>query len=272
MANSDFYNITQKIIDKNLVVHAYLVKTDDNYDRCEIIDFIKRIIKSYDISEIEKDNIFDLINSNSFSDLIIIEPDGTWIKKEQILSLQSEYKTMSIYNKKRFYIIEFAENLNKHAFNTLLKFLEEPDNDIVALLITKNINLIAPTILSRCQVLNLINENITSFDLNIIEKSIKYLDILFSKKEKSIPYLTDLYNEETDTIKQIINIWINKIHNYLKEVMNNDDQSYQILEKIERKSLFNYINVLDLNINNFEKNYNNKLLIDKIIIEMFGVD
>lgn len=263
--NNEFKTITKKIIDKNLVSHAYLISTDETYDRKYIIDFIKDIIASYDIGAEEKEKIYNLIDANSFSDLKIIEKEGIVIKKNQIIDLQEEYKTKSFYNGKRFYIIEFAEDLNNYSFNTLLKFLEEPENDVTAFLITKNIDVIAPTIISRCQIINLHSNIENSYSEEEIEKAKKYLSIILSKKQQAIPYLYELYNEETKTIKVIINIWIELISSYI--IDNKTDFDFSGYTK---KELIRFVEIFDVNNKYFDRNFNTGLILDDIIIKMFG--
>lgn len=53
--------------------------------------------------------------------------------------------------KKKIYIIEHAELMNRQASNAFLKTLEEPPVDTVIILTTSKLNSLLPTILSRCQ-------------------------------------------------------------------------------------------------------------------------
>ncbi|MGB4657569.1 MAG: DNA polymerase III subunit delta' [Mobilitalea sp.] len=64
----------------------------------------------------------------------------------QIKPYQSPYK---------IYIIDAADKMTEQAQNALLKTLEEPPEYAVILLLVNNINVILPTILSRCVLLNL---------------------------------------------------------------------------------------------------------------------
>ena len=59
----------------------------------------------------------------------------------------------------RVYIINHAESMNEYAANSLLKFLEEPAPNIVAILLADNQYQILDTIVSRCQVISLINSH-----------------------------------------------------------------------------------------------------------------
>jgi DNA polymerase III gamma/tau subunit len=45
--------------------------------------------------------------------------------------------------------------MNIQTANSILKFLEEPIDEIIAILVVDNINLMLPTIISRCQVIKL---------------------------------------------------------------------------------------------------------------------
>ena len=57
----------------------------------------------------------------------------------------------SFNNYKKIILIDGVENLNISSANALLKILEEPPNKTLFILITSKINLITPTIQSRCQ-------------------------------------------------------------------------------------------------------------------------
>jgi len=55
----------------------------------------------------------------------------------------------------KIYIVNEAEKMNMQAQNALLKTLEEPPEYAVILLLTSNIDVLLPTVLSRCVVLNM---------------------------------------------------------------------------------------------------------------------
>ncbi|MGM7684064.1 DNA polymerase III subunit delta' [Cytobacillus sp. Hm23] len=94
------------------------------------------------------------VDSKNHPDVHIIEPDGQSIKKSQIQDLQSEFSKTGVESSKKLYIIEHADRMTTNAANSLLKFLEEPDSDTIAILLTENIQKMLNTIISRCQVLS----------------------------------------------------------------------------------------------------------------------
>lgn len=92
------------------------------------------------------------IKENNFADLIIVDGKDTSIKKKDILHIQEQFtKTAIETTNKKVYILNLIENATSEALNSLLKFLEEPTSDVIAILISEQTDKILPTILSRCQ-------------------------------------------------------------------------------------------------------------------------
>jgi len=79
------------------------------------------------------------------------EKDKKNISIEQIRDLRHKLNLRSFLNSYKIALIKGAENLNKQAFNSFLKTLEEPSQRAIIILITQNISFFPKTILSRCQ-------------------------------------------------------------------------------------------------------------------------
>ncbi|WP_010285185.1 DNA polymerase III subunit delta' [Bacillus timonensis] len=94
------------------------------------------------------------ISSGNHPDVHFIEPDGQSIKKWQIQALQEEFSKTGVESSRKVYLINHADKMTTNAANSLLKFLEEPASQTVAILLTEQIHRILNTILSRCQVLS----------------------------------------------------------------------------------------------------------------------
>ncbi|MCD7036626.1 DNA polymerase III subunit delta' [Metabacillus sp. GX 13764] len=94
------------------------------------------------------------IDSGNHPDVHYIEPDGLSIKKKQIQELQEEFSKTGVESNKKVYIISQADKMTVNAANSLLKFLEEPNRETMALLLTEQVHQILNTILSRCQTLS----------------------------------------------------------------------------------------------------------------------
>jgi DNA polymerase III subunit delta' len=84
-------------------------------------------------------------------DLHYLQPDGAFIKIDQIRELQKELSYRPFEAPKKACIIEDAEKMNISAANAFLKTLEEPSGDAILILMTTHVDAVLPTILSRCQ-------------------------------------------------------------------------------------------------------------------------
>lgn len=87
-------------------------------------------------------------------DLVVVMPDGRFIKTDQMRELQSEMYARPTEGRARVAIIDGAERLNAEAGNRVLKLLEEPPPFAVFVLLTHNLAGVLPTIVSRCQIVN----------------------------------------------------------------------------------------------------------------------
>ncbi len=96
------------------------------------------------------------IQSGNHPDVHLIQPEGLTIKIEQIRDLKKEFSYRGVESVKKFYILEDAEKMTISAANGLLKFLEEPDGQSVAILTTTEVHRILNTILSRVQILSFV--------------------------------------------------------------------------------------------------------------------
>ncbi|HEX9022461.1 MAG TPA: DNA polymerase III subunit delta' [Geobacteraceae bacterium] len=91
------------------------------------------------------------IAAGQHPDLHLVEPDGAFIKIDQIRELQRDLAFRPFEAPKKACIIDAADRLNPAAGNALLKTLEEPPGNALMVLITANPGGVLPTILSRCQ-------------------------------------------------------------------------------------------------------------------------
>ncbi len=87
-------------------------------------------------------------------DLHLVEPDGDFIKIDQVRQLQKELSLRPFEASRKACIIDGVDRLNPAAGNALLKTLEEPPGSALIILVTANPGAVLPTILSRCQQLH----------------------------------------------------------------------------------------------------------------------
>lgn len=271
----DLKKLFNTITTKKKVGHAFLFNVDDSYDTSLAISFIKEILKNdaanADTGDSQYEKFSYQLDNNTFPDLMVIKSFDKVIKKEQILNIKSEMKEKSINSGKQFYIIEYAENLNSSSANALLKFLEEPDDEIIAILVTKNINKVISTIVSRCQIVNLNHYN-RKKDEQYFELALKYLLIYEDKKEKAVSYLSELYEISSDDLKGMINSWIYIYKNVLKLLLNKDSEEANnesilaLSKKNNIESVIDKLDKLEKMSNLILYNVNVRIILDELFI------
>ncbi len=88
-------------------------------------------------------------------DVRVIDEPGGSIKIDQIRELQREMTLSPFEGRRRVYILCNFQQATPEAANCLLKTLEEPPPKVVLILTATQVEALLPTIVSRCQVLNL---------------------------------------------------------------------------------------------------------------------
>ena len=280
-----FYNMVNNAIKNNKLSHAYIFDSNGNPDVMDIVlSFVKEIICMDITDDNNIKNICKRIDDGNYVDVKVIKSDGMWIKKDQLLDLQSEFNNKAFEGNKKIYIIRSAEKMNVQTANSILKFLEEPVDDIIAILITDNINMLLPTIISRCQVIKL-NKKKCSYDtisnLSDLLISYGYNDISDDNKEKIINdvigFTEYIENYKLDTligINLMIYFYYDVIRykSGLKILFFNDyeDNIIKIANMNDIDVLCDKIKVLNDTLNNIKYNLNINLLIDKLVIDMCG--
>ena len=255
--------------------HAYLIKTNNLKEAYPIVcDLAKKIIcETNDELLYTNKEIESLIDDNNFDDFYVVNPDTLVIKVEELNNLLDYFETKSVRNNgRRVYVIYGIERLKNDISNKLLKFIEEPENDIYGLIMTENIDLVLPTIISRCQLLTF------NFDVNYDKEIIKnmkgFLRCFLVNKIDTIAYYDKYfgiyegdrgkYIECFSIIELLLSTYLNKY--YELEI---DDELY--LKELSTIDVNKIIKMLEITTNLkklINNNINLNLLLDRYIIEM----
>ena len=147
------YRILENALISKNYAHAYLFVGEKGCGKLETAYLLAQsLICEQDGFACETCTTCQRIMNNNFADLIVVDGTDTSIKKKDILNIQEKFnKTAVEASNKKVYILNLIENTSDGALNALLKFLEEPTSDVVAILITEQVDKILPTIISRCQ-------------------------------------------------------------------------------------------------------------------------
>ena len=209
----------------------------------------------------------------------------------------------------KIYIINHADKLNQSAANSILKFLEEPEENIIAILVTNNVYSLLDTIISRCQFIKLVDGNINIKSDNCRQKIAKYLfnnEIEFesfnqnedenSIIEVTLSFVKSIETEGTDTIlketslcskfikdKAMFNNFLNIMVLFYKDCLEymikgkivffdqNGELVQLILQKNNITKILKKIEILTKIQERIKYNCNLNLVLDKLIILLGGI-
>lgn len=135
----------QQLVTANKLSHAYLMEgTQRTALKEEAIQFAAHILAADDTA---RSRVF----SHNHSDFYWLETDEQSIKKEMIEELLHRMNQKPVEGDYKVYVIVDFDKVTVQGENSILKFLEEPPPNTVALLLTTKSGEILPTIHSRCQ-------------------------------------------------------------------------------------------------------------------------
>lgn len=165
----------------------------------------------------------------------------------------------------------------------MLKFLEEPEQNILGFFITNNANNVISTIRSRCEVIKVLYD-IHELDINNItndinkdkfDVAIEYLFKIEVEKKLGIMYNRDVvlnkFSERED-IKTVFKIIFIIYEELLKKVMGLDNkfdfEKINELSSLDKDKVLRRINLVTKFIDDIDSNVNVELLLDKFVIEL----
>lgn len=187
------YEFIEKNHENDSFSHAYIVETN-NYDN--LGKFI-----AYFTGRILKNNDYDSILTDSNPDVYFVRPDNGMIRKNQLDELQKKFLTKSVVGGRKVYIMYDADKMNDVSSNSILKFIEEPEENIFAILVVENRFKLLKTILSRCQIIKLKPSDFINNDDQVLNILSSLNNSTRNFNSDSYKYIEDICNRALDFIK-----------------------------------------------------------------------
>ena len=222
VGNQDIFNlIFNKLLNKNLN-NSIILYGNRGIGKASFVYYLSKhlfskINQNTNNYNIKLSNDSNLIENNSHPNFRIIEPEYDHIKKmykkeinlDQIRNLNNFLNLTSKEKLPKIVLIDSADQLNKNASNSLLKILEEPKEFTYFFLISHHLNLLLPTIKSRCIKFNFNKPNYENF------KKIIYLSHKENIDETLINYLYIFSNSSPGLALTYLSYDINEIKDYI---------------------------------------------------------
>lgn len=273
MVNQNLNQIVENF-HENRLSHAFLIETNDQE---QVLESLKNILKEINCeqdyqNDCKRCNLCHLIDSENLPSLVIVRPEGQSIRKEQVMELKTKFITKPIYSRFNMYIIMNAEKLNASSANTILKFLEEPEEGILGFFLTNNKENIINTIKSRCQIISNYYDMGQEVDEFIYSQAIELLKEIHLSKEKAFLYNKEIVGSLTkDKLQKVFQKMMEIYFYYFQQCIKNlDVEKFFEVSFLQKKSPDYLIAQLKL-VQKLEEelnfNVNLNLLMDRLVIE-----
>lgn len=202
--------------------HAYLLVGNPGTPLLETAKYLAKTLICDDPSPLACENCISCMrfDSDNFPDMIVLDGKEGTIKKDDVLGIENRFDKTALDNKGiMIYIINLIENMTTEAVNSMLKFLEEPGTEIYAFLTTNNENNVLPTIISRCQTLNMKSrprEEVIeeAIELNVVPEDAELLSYFYNDGESIHDFVnSEEKSEQFFEMKDAIINLLNKLSN-----------------------------------------------------------
>lgn len=226
-----FYHILSHELLQHQIPHAFLL---NGKNAEKPLEFIKMSLICDQPIACETCIDCQKVKQHLYADIIEIDGSEESIKKGHIENIQSTFSKAALEGKCKIYVIKQIENATQEAMNALLKILEEPIDGIYAIFTTQNINKVLPTIISRCQVIDIKPFQKDDIRQELLQKGID---------EENASVLSSLFNDP----HQILEMDMDNITDIKIEVLNFVDDLFLHRENLIINTQLHLI-----------KNHNNK--------------
>ena len=217
--------------------------------------FLNKLVKNIINIEFKDNNVdhhLNLFKNNTHPNIKIIEKEidsktgkiKSNITIDQIRRLKTFLNSTSIIqNSSKIVIVDSADYLNISSANSMLKILEESNENTYIFLISNQISLLLPTIRSRCLKIKFNTHNLTNFT-NIIKNNIDEI----SNEEINF-YFELTYGSPGTTILYYNNDFLDIFQLSIKCLLSNDLDDDKInlsniLSKLTNDEFNNYLSML----------------------------
>ena len=172
----------------NRVAHAYLFCGPRGTGKTSIARIFSKTLNCLDLQDgVPCGKCAHCQDMNNTISMDVIEIDAASNRKvEDARNLLEKVQFTPVLGKNKIYIIDEVHMLTTEAFNTLLKTLEEPPENLVFILATTEAHKVMETIVSRCQkfdfrrisvddIKNRLKEIATKENINIEDDAIEFI-------------------------------------------------------------------------------------------------
>lgn len=242
MFENEKFNIIYNKFQNKRMPHAILINTNNiEKARQELILLIKKMVCPNFFQEKcnSECNICYQIENNLIPNICEISPLKMTIDRQQIFELKEKFLAKPLYLDYNIYIINYCDTLNFKSATTLLKFLEEPEDNILGFYLTEIPEKVLPTIRSRCEIFSILYENKINNDNDLEQVVIKYLQYI--KENHNVVFIyTDVFEnfnferkDFSEMFKYLLKLFNSKLNRKCQNILVNEFKYENIIRIME---------------------------------------
>ncbi|MFH5811767.1 DNA polymerase III subunit delta' [Companilactobacillus sp. FL22-1] len=206
----------QKIISAKMLSHAYLIDNASSKIRQQMAiwlaqsQFCEHLQGGLPDQTCQKCQTIALGDN---PDVLEIKTDKQSIGVDDVKFFKKEANMAATQGNRRILIIDEAEKMTVQAANNLLKTIEEPEGNLMIILLADSSKQILPTILSRVQIFHLSNQSNSDEIASLVEQGFKEEQALRALKSSDIKYLEAITGEKYQSLTTALTNWLKEVNN-----------------------------------------------------------
>ena len=203
------------------LAHAYIVEGVDSEKRLSNILGLTRSL----LCQTEQTQVGDycghchscnLLDADTHPDFMMVNAEQGTIGVDDVRAISQFLSNMSHLSGNQVVVLEHAENMTENASNALLKTLEEPTEKCFIFLLCKTKTVLLPTILSRCQFVQIANKSKEQLKAIYPELADYIIGFCNNSESELVNWVEEGKVEEFTQVYQLFIEWLkNQIPNFM---------------------------------------------------------
>lgn len=206
----------QKIISAKMLSHAYLIDNASSKIRQQMAIWLAQSQFCEHLQDGLPDQTCQKCQTIALGDnpdVLEIKTDKQSIGVDDVKFFKKEANMAATQGNRRILIIDEAEKMTVQAANNLLKTIEEPEGNLMIILLADSSKQILPTILSRVQIFHLSNQSNSDEIASLVEQGFKEEQALRALKSSDIKYLEAITGEKYQSLTTALINWLKEVNN-----------------------------------------------------------
>ena len=206
----------KKIIASNMLSHAYLIDSASSKIRQQVAIWLAQSQFCDNLQDGAPDQTCQKCRTIALGDnpdVLEVETEKQSIGVDDIKFFKKEANMTATQGKRRILIIDEAEKMTNAASNNLLKTIEEPEGNLMIILLADSAKQLLPTIQSRVQIFHLSNKSNEDEINSLVKVGFKVPQAQKALKFTDIKYLDSITGDKYQSMLSAITNWLREINN-----------------------------------------------------------